>query len=199
MARDAAANGRQNRRVMLACVGLVAGMTGAAFASVPLYDWFCRTTGYAGTTRVSAAGPQVVAERPFEIRFDANVMAGLPWRFGPEQATVMVKAGEVATVHYVIENLTDKPTAGTAAYNVTPDAAGYYFNKIVCFCFTEQKLGPREKIVVPVTFFVDPDVVRDQDMKNVSAITLSYSFYPAIPTAPRPVAAASGGTSPDKL
>lgn len=161
--------------VLLAAVGV--GMVGAAFAAVPLYQWFCRTTGYGGTTQVAVATPGRVLDRAFEITFDANVQSGLPWRFRPEQNRMTVKAGEVATAHYIIENLSDRPVTATAAFNVSPDLTGAYFNKIACFCFSEQRLAPHEKITVPVTFFVDPAIADMRDLVGVNAITLSYTFF----------------------
>lgn len=161
--------------LILGAVGV--GMVGAAFAAVPLYQWFCRTTGYGGTTQVAVAEPGRITDRGFEITFDANVQGSLPWRFRPEQNRMKVKAGEVATAHYVIENLSDRPVTATAAFNVSPDLTGVYFNKIACFCFSEQKLGPHEKITVPVTFFVDPAIDGERDLAAVSQITLSYTFF----------------------
>ncbi len=187
---------RRDRMVALICAGLVAGMTGAAFAAVPFYDWFCRVTGYGGTTRVAAAAPARISERSFEILFDANVSPGLPWRFRPETRSVRVRAGEVATVNYIIENTADHPTVGIAAYNVAPDLAGYWFNKIVCFCFDEQKLAAHEKVVVPVTFYVDPDIDTDRNMKSVPSITLSYTYFNQKPDRVKPVADASRAGAP---
>lgn len=194
---DPAASGRRNRAVALVCVGVVAGMTGAAFAAVPLYDWFCRVTGYGGTTQVSTAAPLRVIDRTFEVRFDANIHGNLPWRFRPEVDSVTVKAGEVATVHYTIENLSNEETAATAAYNVTPDIAGAYFSKIVCFCFTEQKLAAHEKITVPVTFYVDPDIDQDRNLRAIRTITLSYTFFSAKPT--KPIVGAVAAPTPERL
>lgn len=194
---DPAASGRRNRLVALVCAGVVAGMTGAAFAAVPLYDWFCRVTGYGGTTQVSTAAPLRVIDRTFEVRFDANINGNLPWRFRPEVDSVTVKAGEVATVHYTIENLSNEETAATAAYNVTPDIAGAYFSKIVCFCFTEQKLAANEKITVPVTFYVDPDVDQDRNLRSIRTITLSYTFFSAKPA--KPIVGAVAVPTPERL
>ncbi|MEJ1157760.1 cytochrome c oxidase assembly protein [Prosthecomicrobium sp. N25] len=188
----------RHRTVALACAALVAGMTGAAFAAVPFYDWFCRVTGYGGTTQVAAAAPGHVIDRAFEIRFDANVN-GIPWRFRPEGGPVTVKAGEVATANYVIENLSDTETLGVAAYNVTPELAGYYFTKLVCFCFTEQKLAPRETVVVPVTFYVDPSIDQDRNLRSIRTITLSYTFFPAKSEKSKPVADAGTRKTPEKL
>lgn len=197
--RTRAETENRHRTVAIACAALVLGMTGAAFAAVPLYDWFCRVTGYGGTTRVATAAPARVGERTVEVRFDANVSPGLPWRFRAETGAVTVRVGEVATVNYVIENTADHETVGIAAYNVTPDLAGYWFNKIVCFCFNEQKLAAHEKVVVPVTFYVDPDIEGDKNLKSVGSITLSYTFFSQKPSNPKPLAAASQAGGPDKL
>ena len=138
-----------NRRVAIACAALVAGMTVAAFAGVPFYECFCKTTGYGGTPLTASSEPGTVIARSYEIRFGANVN-GLPWRFTPEPPSVTVKGGAVETVNYVIENTSDRETFGLAAYNVTPDLSGGYITKMICFCFTEQKLAAGEQLVVPV-------------------------------------------------
>jgi cytochrome c oxidase assembly protein subunit 11 len=179
-----------------AAAGMLALLTlGASFAAVPFYTWFCKTTGYGGTTQEAVSAPVHEIARTFEIRFDANLSPGLPWRFHPEQPTITVRGGEVATVNYVIENTSDRPTAGMAIYNVAPDVAGSYFDKIACFCFSEQKLAPHEIAVVPVTFFVDPEVDADRDARSLTSITLSYTFYPSGDTT-RPLAAAPDYSTP---
>jgi cytochrome c oxidase assembly protein subunit 11 len=179
-----------------AYAGSIALITlGLSFAAVPFYTWFCKTTGYGGTTQVAISAPVYQIERSFEIRFDSNTSPGLPWKFHPEVPSIMVHGGEVATVNYVIENDSDLPTAGMAVYNVTPDGAGAYFDKIVCFCFTEQKLEPREQAIVPVTFFVDPDIAKDRNMNAVDSITLSYTFYPSTKKT-NPVASVEGASGP---
>ena len=181
-----------------ASAGSIALVTlGLSFAAVPFYTWFCKTTGYGGTTQVAVSAPVDQIDRTFEIRFDSNTSPGLPWKFHPEQSSIIVHGGEVATVNYVIENQSDEPTAGMAVYNVAPDGAGSYFDKIVCFCFTEQKLEPREQIIVPVTFFVDPDIAKDRNMNSVTSISLSYTFYPS--TKPRKPLASVEDTSVPKL
>jgi cytochrome c oxidase assembly protein subunit 11 len=134
-------------------------------------------------------------DRTFEIRFDSNTSPGLPWKFHPEQPSITVHGGEVATVNYIIENQSDVPTSGMAVYNVTPDGAGGYFDKIVCFCFTEQRLEPREQVIVPVTFFVDPDIASDRNMNAVGTITLSYTFFPSNKTG-KPLASVEGASGP---
>jgi cytochrome c oxidase assembly protein subunit 11 len=179
---------RANGRVALLLAGLTAGMLGSAFAAVPFYTWFCRTTGYSGTPGVAAIAPDRVVDRVFEVRFDANVHAGLPWDFRPEVASVKVRPGEVATVVYRIENRSDRETRGTATFNVTPDQAGGHFDKLACFCFGEQTLKPGEVVEAPVTFYVDPDVDRDKNMNGLGTITLSYTFFAVDGSAPRAAA-----------
>jgi len=170
---------KRDLRVATYAAGVATVTLGLSFAAVPFYTWFCKTTGYGGTTQVAISAPVDQIDRTFEIRFDANTSPGLPWKFHPEQASITVHGGEVATANYVIENQSDEATAGMAVYNVTPDGAGGYFDKIVCFCFSEQKLEPREQVIVPVTFFVNPDIANDRNMNSVNTITLSYTFYPA--------------------
>jgi cytochrome c oxidase assembly protein subunit 11 len=191
---DAKAQARRNTKVATysACIAIVT--LGLSFAAVPFYTWFCKTTGYGGTTQVAVSAPVEQIERSFEIRFDSNISPGLPWTFKPQVAAIKVHGGEVATVNYIIENQSDQPTAGMAVYNVTPDGAGGYFNKIACFCFTEQKLGPREQVIVPVTFFVDPEIAKDRNMDAVTSIALSYTFYPS--NKQNPLASAQDTGSP---
>jgi cytochrome c oxidase assembly protein subunit 11 len=186
---------RANGRVAIALGVLTVGMLGAAFAAVPFYTWFCKTTGYSGTPAVASIAPDRVIDRKFEVRFDANVHPGLPWAFQPETKSITLKAGQVATVLYRIENLSDQETRGTAVFNVTPDLAGGYFNKLACFCFTEQVLKPHETIEAPVTFFVDPDADGDKNLKGLATITLSYTFYAAEKPAARATTAALAGSA----
>ena len=174
-----AAAARANGRVAVALAGLTAGMLALAFASVPLYSWFCRTTGYGGTPGVATIAPDRIVDRVFEVRFDANVSTGLEWDFRPEVTSVKVRAGEAATILYRIENRSDRETRGIAAFNVTPEQAGGHFNKLACFCFTEQTLKPHEVIEAPVTFFVDPAAADDKNLKGRDTITLSYTFFAA--------------------
>ena len=164
--------------VAAACGAFVAMMVGMAYAAVPLYNWFCRTTGFGGTTQVASAAPAGMLDRRITVRFDANVGPGLPWRFAPEVNSVDLRIGEVATVYYTITNESARPTAGQAAYNVTPTTVGGYFDKINCFCFTEQRLAPGEKREIAVVFFVDPALAKDSDQDDLNTITLSYTFYP---------------------
>lgn len=161
-----------------ALAGLVAAMLGMSYAAVPLYRIFCQVTGFGGTTQKAEKAPDKPLARAITIRFDANVAYGMPWRFRPAQQSVELKIGEAALVFYEAENLTSKVLRGTATFNVTPEIAGSYFNKIECFCFTEQQLKPREKVDMPVSFFVDPDIMNDPDAKEITEITLSYTFFP---------------------
>ena len=169
---------RKNVRVLLYSLGLVAGMVGLAFASVPLYDLFCRVTGFGGTTQTAQAAPDEVGERTFRIRFVSNIGRDLDWRFEPETREVTVRSGEPALVSYWAENLSERPLAGTAVYNVTPASAGLYFNKTQCFCFQEQVLTAGQGVDMPVYFFVDPQIENDPELDTVTTITLSYTFYP---------------------
>ncbi|MCW5692789.1 MAG: cytochrome c oxidase assembly protein [Pseudolabrys sp.] len=164
--------------VAATCGVVAAGMVGAAFASVPLYNWFCRTTGFGGTTQVAEAAPGQVLDRTLTIRFDSNVAPGLPWRFVPEQNTVQVRIGEVKTVYYKVINMAARDITAQAGYNVTPPQVGLYFHKINCFCFTEQTMKAGETREMAVVFYVDPSIVKDSDQDPLNTITLSYTFFP---------------------
>jgi cytochrome c oxidase assembly protein subunit 11 len=200
---DAKARSR-DLAVAAACGVFVALMVGAAYAAVPLYDWFCRTTGFGGRPQVASAGPSGMLDRRVIIRFDANVGGGLPWKFEPEQTAIEVRLGEVVTVLYRVTNQAARETVGQAAYNVTPLAVGSYFQKINCFCFTDQRLRPGEKREMPVVFYVDPALARDSEQDGLNTITLSYTFYavrePAKPVAnvPEPVPGRASGDQIDK-
>jgi cytochrome c oxidase assembly protein subunit 11 len=169
---------RRDLVVGFCCGSLVAVMIGLSFAAVPLYSWFCRTTGYGGTTQVAKAAPSRVSDRTITVRFDSNVAAGLPWRFVPEQRTIDVKLGQVVTVYYSVTNEAARVTAGQAGYNVSPSTVGIYFEKINCFCFTEQTMKPGERRDMAVVFYVDPKLAEDAEQGKVDPITLSYTFYP---------------------
>ncbi len=170
---------RRRDFVVAGCAaGFAAFMVGMAYAAVPLYDWFCRATGFNGTTQVSTAAPGEILDRKITIRFDANVGGGLPWRFEPEQNSIQVKIGEVVTVNYLVINQSARETTGLAAYNVSPLNIGSYFHKINCFCFTDQTLKAGEKRELAVVFYIDPSIMKDDDGADLSTITLSYSFYP---------------------
>ena len=170
---------RRDLLIAFCCGGLVAIMIGMSFAAVPLYYWFCRTTGYGGTTQVAKSAPRQTSDRTVTVRFDANVAAGLPWRFEPEQRTIDVKLGQVVTVYYSVTNEAARVTAGQAGYNVSPSTVGIYFEKINCFCFTEQTMKPGERRDMAVVFYVDPKLAEDSEKDRVDLITLSYTFYPA--------------------
>lgn len=168
----------RHRRVALACFVFAGAMVGASFAAVPLYDLFCRVTGFGGTPRIASAAPAASIERRMKIRFDANVARGLPWNFAPETREVEIKVGETRLVHYAATSNAKAGTVGTATYNVSPPTAGAYFMKMQCFCFTEQTLASGEKMDMPVAFFIDPEIEKDPDMKGLTTITLSYTFFP---------------------
>ena len=170
---------RRNRTLLLSLLALAGGMIGLAYASVPLYSLFCQVTGFGGTTQRAEKAPGTVLEREVVVRFNADVNAGLPWTFRPNQREVRVKLGETAIVSYRAENRGREPVTGTAVFNVTPEKTGAYFNKIECFCFTEQVLNPGEAVDMPVAFFVDPAIVNDRDAEDVKTITLSYTFFRA--------------------
>lgn len=174
--------------IVASCCGVfVAAMVGAAYASVPLYTWFCKATGFAGTTQVADKAPDHVLGRELTIRFDSNVMPGLPWKFEPEQNEIKVRIGDVATVKYKVINEAARTIAGQASYNVTPPQVGAYFNKINCFCFTEQTMKAGETREMAVVFYVDPLIAKDRDQNDLNTITLSYTFY-RLPDPERPVA-----------
>jgi cytochrome c oxidase assembly protein subunit 11 len=188
-----AASGHSRRRDLLvaaACGVFAAGMVGMAYAAVPLYDWFCRTTGFAGTPMVATAAPERALDRRITVRFDANVTAGLPWRFVPEQNSIEVRVGEVVTVNYLVVNQSARETSGNASYNVSPPTVGAYFSKISCFCFTEQRLAPGEKREMPVVFFIDPKLVDDAEHNGLNTITLSYTMYRVRQSEPQTVGSA---------
>ena len=170
---------RRNGRTALMAALLVAGMVGLAFASVPLYRIFCQVTGLGGTTQVAdeGAAPGPVG-RMLSVRFDANTSSALPWEFEPEEHKQRVAVGARDMAFYTAKNLGDKPVTGTATFNVTPVQAGQYFSKIQCFCFTEQTLQPGQEVRMPVVFFVDPAMLDDPAARDISEITLSYTFYP---------------------
>ena len=165
------------QKTVLQTVGVVVLMGGLAWASVPFYDWFCRVTGFGGVTNTAETGSDVVLDQTITIRFDASLDRGMPWEFKPMQREMTLRIGETGLAFYEAHNPTDHPVAGQASYNVTPYEAGYFFDKIECFCFTEQVLQPGETVEMPVSFYVDPAIVNDRDAKYVHTITLSYTFY----------------------
>jgi len=165
------------QKTVIQTVGVVVLMGGLAWASVPFYNWFCRVTGFGGVTNTAETGSDVVLDQTITIRFDASLDRGMPWTFKPMQREMTLRIGETGLAFYEAHNPTDHPVAGQAAYNVTPYEAGYFFDKIECFCFTEQVLQPGETVEMPVSFYVDPAIVDDRDAKYVHTITLSYTFY----------------------
>jgi len=171
------------------CGLVVVLMVGAAYAAVPFYNWFCRATGFNGTTQVAISAPSSAPlARTIAVRFDSNVAPGLPWKFEPEQNEIQIKIGEVVTVYYTVTNLAARTTTGQAAYNVAPLTVGKYFEKINCFCFTEQTMVPGEKRQMAVVFYVAPSVAADSENDGLNTITLSYTFYPVRDPAPKPLA-----------
>ncbi|KQU66989.1 cytochrome c oxidase assembly protein [Aminobacter sp. NyZ550] len=179
---------RSNRMVAGMCIAFVGGMVGMAYAAVPLYAMFCQITGYGGTTQRVEQYSDKILDRTITVRFDANTSGGLPWDFKPVARDVQIKIGETTQIQYVAKNIFDTPTQGRATFNVTPDLAGAYFNKVECFCFTDTTLKPGETLDMPVVFFVDPEIVNVPELKDIKTITLSYTFFPI--EGEKPVAAA---------
>ena len=179
-AKSANQEGRRlsNRAVVLVCLTFLGTMLGMSYAAVPLYDMFCRVTGYGGTTQRVAQYSDVILDREVTVRFDANVAGGLPWEFKPAAREVKVRIGETTQAHYAAKNVFSKPTSGRATFNVTPQLAGAYFMKVECFCFTDTELAPGETMDMPVVFYVDPAIVDVPELKNINTITLSYTFFP---------------------
>ncbi|MBM3650180.1 MAG: cytochrome c oxidase assembly protein [Alphaproteobacteria bacterium] len=169
----------KNARLAWRLVGVVGGMLALAYAAVPLYDLFCRTTGFGGTPLVAQPGERPVLDRTVNVRFDANVDINLPWRFQPLEREVKVRLGEERLAYYRVTNVSQRPIVGTSTYNVTPEPAGPWFNKLQCFCFTEQLLLPGQSVDMPVMFFVDPEMDKDRRYDNVRTVTLSYTFFEA--------------------
>lgn len=171
-------NQDKNTKMMIRLSGLVCVMLALSFAAVPFYNWFCRVTGFGGVTQVAtAANNAEMLDQTIEIRFDGSLERGMPWKFKPEHNTMELKIGETGLAFYEAYNPTDKVIAGTASYNVFPYSAGAYFTKIDCFCFELQVLQPGERVMMPVTFYVDPDIIEDEDAKYAKTITLSYTFH----------------------
>lgn len=168
---------KSNRRTALIAAGAVAAMVGLSFAAVPAYRAFCQVTGWGGTTQRAERGADKTLARKITVRFDSATESALPWRFRPEQIAQTVHVGESGLAFYEAENLSDQPVVGRATYNVSPAKAGLYFKKIECFCFTEQRLEPGEKVSMPVTYFIDPAIARDRNLDDVQTITLSYTFF----------------------
>lgn len=170
---------KANRRVAVSAGVMALAMIGVSFAAVPLYDMFCRVTGFGGTTQVAESAPGAVSDRVITVRFDASLNRKMPWRFEAPNVAVDLPVGESGLAFYRAKNPTDRMITGTATYNVSPPEAGIYFSKIDCFCFTEQVLRPGEEVDMPVSFFIDPDILTDREMDDVKTITLSYTFFEA--------------------
>jgi cytochrome c oxidase assembly protein subunit 11 len=189
-------NDKANRLVAWICLAFFGGMVGMAYAAVPLYAIFCQVTGYGGTTQRVSQYSDRVLDRKITVRFDANVAGGLPWGFQPVAREVTMKIGETTQAHYTAKNRFEAPTSGRASYNVAPLLAGAYFNKVECFCFTDTTLQPGETLDMPVVFYVDPDIVDVPELKDITTITLSYTFFPIAEEKPLAVAPqAESGTS----
>lgn len=169
----------KNTRTLRYILLLVAGMIGLSFASVPLYNLFCRVTGYGGTTQTADALPDKILDRSVKVQFDTNVARGINWSFKPEKREETVKLGQQGLIAFEARNRAMNPSVGTALFNVNPPKAGKYFHKVQCFCFAEQTLNPGESMSMPVVFFVDPSMAEDREMDDVTVITLSYTFFPA--------------------
>jgi cytochrome c oxidase assembly protein subunit 11 len=170
-------NERPPRKKAIPLVAVGLGMGAMAWAAVPLYDAFCRVTGFGGTTQVATQGADRVLDQTVTMRFDASTVRGMPWEFSPVQTTMQIRLGETGLAFFEAYNPTDRVVAGTASYNVSPFSMGGYFTKIDCFCFTEQVLQPGERVMMPVTFYVDPEMIEDAETATVNTITLSYTFY----------------------
>lgn len=193
---------QKNRRLVTGLGFVVVGMVGMSYAAVPLYDLFCRVTGFGGTTQIASERSNTVSDRPIKVRFDA-MTTNIDWAFQPIQRQIELKVGENALAFYRATNRTTASLTGTATFNVTPLKVGAYFSKVECFCFTEQTLGPGETIEMPVAFYVDPAIDEDPNLKDVKTITLSYTFYPTEPTniqsEERQVSANTGPRDPSRL
>lgn len=190
---------RGNGVVVGACLAFAAGMLGMAYAAVPLYDMFCRVTGYNGTTQRVEQASDVILDQKIRVTFDANTAAGLPWEFRPVQREVDLRIGETVQIMYRAKNISSRPTTGQATFNVTPMEAGAYFNKLECFCFTETTLQPGEGMEMPVVFFVDPEIVKPVETRGIKTLTLSYTFYPREPSKPVAEVKAKGEADQNKL
>ena len=166
-----------NKRTIVPLVGMVFIMGLLSFASVPMYDWFCRVTGYGGTPNTADANNSKVLENTIKVRFDASLERNMPWNFEPLQYELEINVGDSGIAFYEAFNPTDRPVAGQASFNVVPFSAGQYFTKVECFCFVEQVLQPGEKVTMPVSFYIDPEIVNDREARFVNSVTLSYTFY----------------------
>lgn len=190
---------RNDAVVVGVCLAFVGGMIGMSYAAVPLYDMFCRVTGYNGTTQRVEQVSTTILDRKMTVTFDANVAPGLPWEFKPLQREVTLRIGETAQVEFEAKNTSDVPTTGQAIFNVTPMVAGAYFNKVQCFCFNETELKPGETLKMPVVFYIDPDIVNTPETNNIGTLTLSYTFYPRENAKPVALRSGTGGAETNKL
>ena len=184
-------------RTALVCLGVAFGMLGASFAAVPLYDLFCKVTGFGGTPMIGTAGAGKILDRTMAVRFDANVAPGLGWKFEAESSEIKVRVGETQTVFYKMTNRSDRTVTGIATYNVAPEKGAAYFVKIQCFCFTEHRLEPGESMDAPVVFYIDPDIAKNRELQTLPSMTLSYTYFPA--KAGQPLAATKADGDKPKL
>ncbi len=182
-------------RTALICVGVAFGMLGASFAAVPLYDLFCKVTGFGGRPMVGTAGAGKILDREMAVRFDANVAPGLGWKFEAESPEIKVKVGATQTVFYKVTNRSERTVTGIATYNIAPEKGAAYFVKIQCFCFTEHTLKPGESFEAPVVFYIDPEIAQNRELDGVHAITLSYTYFAS--KSGQPVAEDKAGSSKD--
>jgi cytochrome c oxidase assembly protein subunit 11 len=176
--RSAQKAGRNNGMIVLMCLSFVIGMGAMSYATVPLYRMFCQVTGFNGTTQRVEQASTVILDKHIRVTFDANVASGVPWDFKPMQREVDPKIGETIMIKFLAENKSDQPTRAQAIFNVSPIEAGAYFNKVQCFCFNETDLAPGEKREMPVVFYVDPDITKAPETRDIGTLTLSYTFYP---------------------
>ena len=193
MSDRAAAIRSRNRRTATLAFATVAGMVGVSFAAVPLYDLFCRVTGYNGTPMIGTARPDAPGEFVVTVRFNANTQPNLPWRFEPAQPSVQLRVGEEAMGFYHASNLSDRPATGVSTYNVTPEVVGRYFHKTACFCFEEQTLAPGQSVDMPLAFWVDPRIATDPNTRGIRTITINYTFFRTLADAERSGAMANAG------
>lgn len=187
---------RRNKRVALICGVAFFGMIGASYAAVPIYRAFCQLTGFDGTAKRAEAAPDTVLGEKLTIRFDANVRGGLPWTFKADQTSQEVKIGETKIATFKVTNNSDQAITGRAVFNVVPEQAGAYFNKLQCFCFSDQTIGPRQTVDMPVLYFVDPKYASDFETKGKKEVTLSYTFFPSVEATPQAKVAQASTTKP---
>ncbi|WP_207539144.1 cytochrome c oxidase assembly protein [Sabulicella rubraurantiaca] len=190
---DRQALAKRNRRMLGGAFGVVFGMVGLAYASVPLYDLFCKVTGYGGTPMLGQAAPGAASEAEVTVRFNAATQPGLPWRFAAQQPAIRVRLGEEALAFYTARNTAEAPATGISTYNVTPEVVGRYFHKVACFCFEEQTLTPGQSVDMPIAFWVDPRIAEDPVTRDIRTITVSYTFFRSLNDAERSGALANAG------